>query len=219
MTCIFLRPISLAPVKLQRMLLRLSKFDIQVKYVGSKSVLLVDTFSRPIQPDSTWEIPGLDINIAQALKVEPTCLESLQEETKAYSTLATLTDLIITGQPNGVQDLPEHLHPYWCFRDELTILDGIVMKGSRVSSLKARDWELSVSCMTHIKVSPQCSNMQDALCIGQRYKMTSVRWSKNAMSVKGMATRSPDLQNGRSQPIIEWKSLEWIWWISEASMP
>ena len=31
-----------------------------------------------------------------------------------------------------MQDLPEHLHPYWCFRDELTILDGIVTKGSRI---------------------------------------------------------------------------------------
>ena len=31
-----------------------------------------------------------------------------------------------------MQDLPQHLHPYWCFCDELTILDGLVMKGNRV---------------------------------------------------------------------------------------
>ena len=35
---IFQKPISLAPARLQRMLLRLSKYDIQVKYVGSKRV-------------------------------------------------------------------------------------------------------------------------------------------------------------------------------------
>ena len=129
---IFQKPISLTPVRLQRMLLRLSKYDIQVKYVGSKSVLLADTLSRLIQPGSAREIPGLDINIAQVLKVEPTRLEFLQEETKADSTWAALTDLIITGWPDSMQNLPEHVHPYWCFRDELTILDGIVMKGSRV---------------------------------------------------------------------------------------
>ena len=128
---IFQKSISLAPVRLQRMLLRLSKYDIQVKYVGAKSVLLVDTLSRLVQPGSAREIPGLDINIAQVLKIEPNRLESLQEETKADSTLAALTDLIITGWPDSMQDLPEHLHPYWCFRDELTILDGLVMKGSR----------------------------------------------------------------------------------------
>ena len=31
-----------------------------------------------------------------------------------------------------MQDIPEHLHPYWCFRDELTILDGLIIKGNRV---------------------------------------------------------------------------------------
>ena len=64
--------------------------------------------------------------------MEPTRLESLQEETKADSTLAALTYLIITGWPDSMQDLPEHLHPYWCFRDELTIVNGLVMKGNRV---------------------------------------------------------------------------------------
>lgn len=47
---IFLKPISLAPARLQRMLLRLCKYDIQVKYVGSKSVLLADTLSRLVEP-------------------------------------------------------------------------------------------------------------------------------------------------------------------------
>ena len=109
---IFQKPVSLAPPRLQRMLLRLSKYDTQVKYVGSKRVLLADTLSRLVQQGTAKEIPGLDIN----MKVEPTRLESLQEETKADPTLASLTDLIITGWPDSMQDLPDNLHPYWCFR-------------------------------------------------------------------------------------------------------
>ena len=129
---ILLKPISLAPARLQRMLLRLSKYDIQVVYLGSKSVLLADTLSCLVEQGSARKIPGLDISTAQVLKVEPTQLESLQEDTKADPTLAELTDLILTGWPNSMQDIPEHLHPYWCFRDELTILDGLIMKGNRV---------------------------------------------------------------------------------------
>ena len=129
---IFQKPISLAPARLQRMLLRLSKYGIQVKYVGSKSVLLADTLSRLIEPADAKEIPGLDITIAQILKVEPNRLESLQEETKSDSNLTQLTDLIITGWPDSMQDLPENLHSYWCIRDELAVLDGLVMKGNRV---------------------------------------------------------------------------------------
>ena len=64
--------------------------------------------------------------------MEPTRLESLQQVTKADFTLASLTELIITGWPDSMQDLPDDLHRYWCFRDELTILDGLVTKGSRV---------------------------------------------------------------------------------------
>ena len=78
---ILLKPISLAPARLQRMLLRLSQYDIQVVYVGSKSVL-ADTHSRVVEQGSAREIPGLEISIAQVLKVEPTRLESLQEDTK-----------------------------------------------------------------------------------------------------------------------------------------
>ncbi|CAB4003690.1 Hypothetical predicted protein [Paramuricea clavata] len=68
---IFQKPISLAPSRLQRMLLRLSIYNVQVKYVGSKSVLLADTLSRLVDPSKAKEIPGLDINIAQVIKVEP----------------------------------------------------------------------------------------------------------------------------------------------------
>ena len=64
------------------MLLRLSKYDNQGVYVGSKSVLLADTLSCLVEQGSAREIPGLDISIAQVLKVEPTRLESLQEDTK-----------------------------------------------------------------------------------------------------------------------------------------
>ena len=45
------------------MLLRLSKYDTQVNYVESTSVLLADTLSRLVQPGTAKENPGLDINI------------------------------------------------------------------------------------------------------------------------------------------------------------
>ncbi|XP_063586309.1 uncharacterized protein LOC134763680 [Penaeus indicus] len=43
---IFQKPISLAPPRLQRMLLRMTQYDLDVKYVGAKKVLLADTLSQ-----------------------------------------------------------------------------------------------------------------------------------------------------------------------------
>lgn len=129
---IFKKPISLAPPRLQRMLLRLRTYDVQVKYVSAKNVLLADTLSRLIKPGSDSTIPGLDVSIAQVLKIRQTRLACLQEETKCDPVLSQLSELVNNGWPESMQDLPESVQPYWCFRDELAIMDGLVMKGSRV---------------------------------------------------------------------------------------
>eukprot|EP00794_Sanderia_malayensis_P018443 gene18443-20292_t len=89
---IFQKPISLAPARLQRMLLRLSKYDVHVKYAGANSVLVADTLSGLIDQSNPREVLGLDRNIAQMLKVEPTRLETLQEETRADGTQKDLMD-------------------------------------------------------------------------------------------------------------------------------
>ena len=203
---ILLKPISLAPARLQRMLLRLSKYDIQVVYVGSKSVLLADTLSRLVEQGSAREIPGLDVSIAQVLKMEPTRLESLQEDTKADPTLAELTDLILTGWPNSMQDIPGHLHPYWCFRDELTILDGLIMKGNRV---------VIPTSMRPATLNRLHDAHQVLTSMLQRARRT-VYWPKLQDDIRDMvhkcdecqrhATRSPDLQRDRSQQHVQWKS-------------
>ena len=129
---IFQKPISLAPLRLQRMLLRMRMYNLQVKYVGAKSVLLADTLSRLVQPGRHRTIPNLDVNIAQVLKVRPAYLESLQQETKADPALSELRKFINDGWPESMNDLPDILRPYWCFRDEMAVLDGILMKGTRV---------------------------------------------------------------------------------------
>ena len=66
------------------------------------------------------------------MKIQPTRLEVMQEETKTDSTLSKLKENIIHGWPQSMQDLPQELHPYWCMRDELGIIDGLVLKGHRV---------------------------------------------------------------------------------------
>jgi len=127
------KPISLAPPRLQRMLIRLRTYDIDIIYVGANKVLLSDTLSRLVTPGKdAVTIPNLDVKIAQVLKIKPTRLETMQHETKTDPALTSLQELITRGWPQSKQDLPEELHPYWCMRDELSILDGLILKGHRV---------------------------------------------------------------------------------------
>ncbi|KAL9951231.1 hypothetical protein ACROYT_G043856 [Oculina patagonica] len=48
---IFIKPLAAAPKRLQRMLLRLQKFNLQVKYKKGKEMLLADTLSRAYLPE------------------------------------------------------------------------------------------------------------------------------------------------------------------------
>ena len=114
------------------MLIRLSIYDLEVKYVGAKCVLLADTLSRLVAPGKDKAIPGLNIKIAQVMKIRSSRLASLQDETKCDPILTQLAKLVNNGWPGSMQDLPDELHHYWPFRDELVILDGLVMKGNRV---------------------------------------------------------------------------------------
>ena len=129
---IFRKPISQAPARLQRMLLRLRSYDLVVKYVGANSVLIADTLSRLVRDGSSPPIPRLDISIAQVLSIEPSHLQKLQQATKEDQALITLHKFISIGWPESIQDVPEKIHAYWPFRDELTLLDSLIFKSNRV---------------------------------------------------------------------------------------
>ena len=107
-------------------------YNRNVKYVGGKSVLLADTFSRLVMPGKDKEIQGLDVTIAQVLKIRPIQLEQLQEETMNGTDLQELKDMITSGWPESISDVSEATKPNWCFRDEMAVLDGLVLKGNRV---------------------------------------------------------------------------------------
>ena len=82
---IFMKPISLAPPRLQRMLLRLRMY-VSVKYVGAKSVLLADTLSRLTRAGTDRTSPNLVVSIALVMKIKPTYLVTIQRETQSDAT-------------------------------------------------------------------------------------------------------------------------------------
>ena len=47
----------------------------------------------------------------------------------------------MTGWPASIRELPQILHPYWTFREELTIEDGLILKGTHIV-IPTTKWEL-----------------------------------------------------------------------------
>ena len=52
--------------------------------------------------------------------------------TQTNDELAILKHTIMQGWPKSIKQVPPILHPFWMFREELTIEDGLILKGTRI---------------------------------------------------------------------------------------
>ena len=57
---------------------------------------------------------------------------SLSKETDKDETLVALKSMIIKGWSDKRDECPTSLKEYWNYRDELSILDSLVLKGTRI---------------------------------------------------------------------------------------
>ena len=57
---------------------------------------------------------------------------NIRQATQTDDELALLKHTIMTGWPTNVREVPQILHAYWTFHKELTIEDGLILKGTRI---------------------------------------------------------------------------------------
>ena len=57
-------------------------------------------------------------------------LQEPQQATQADDELALLKHTIMSGWPSTIKEILQVLHPYWTFHEELTIEDGLILKGT-----------------------------------------------------------------------------------------
>ena len=58
-------------------------------------------------------------------------LQQLHEATQADNTLAILKYTSQKGWPSNIKELPSKIQTFWTFKEELTIEDGLILKGTR----------------------------------------------------------------------------------------
>ncbi|KAL9978440.1 hypothetical protein ACROYT_G015954 [Oculina patagonica] len=58
--------------------------------------------------------------------------ETESAETANDATLSPLHEIILHGWPEKRSDCPAYLHAYWNYRDELTVANGLILKGTRI---------------------------------------------------------------------------------------
>lgn len=126
------KPLCNAPKRLQTMLLRLLPYHIDVFYKKGCEMHLSDMLSRAYILDHDFK-PMMQLNAVSHLPISKNRLEVLRKATDEDDTMLKLKSVILRGWPDSKQDLPEQLTPYYSYRDEMIVHDGLVFKGERVT--------------------------------------------------------------------------------------
>ena len=126
------KPLERAPKHLQGMLLRGLAYDIEVKYVQGKKMVLADTLSRAYLPKVEGQEDLEFVNALTFLAMPHERIREVQQNTSLDPSLQLLKNVIQNGWPEDKSELPAQVLPYYNIRDELGISDGLIFRGERL---------------------------------------------------------------------------------------
>ena len=134
---IWKKGIAAASPRLQRLLLRLARYEIQVEYISGKENAVADALSRvdPLSPKpmDTKQMDAVPVHqVTASVPATENRLDRTRVATSADPALSQLRHYIFHGWPLQKQQLPEHVQHYWNYREELAIEDGLIFKAHRL---------------------------------------------------------------------------------------
>ena len=123
------KPLSRAPRRLQRMMLRLQNYHFTVQYKKGKELFVADTLSRAALSDEsgmTQEYDVFRVDLTQMdlspNLVKPGTMNQIREETVKDLSLMTLKKVVLAGWLSQKSEVPNEIRAYWDFRDEISVL-------------------------------------------------------------------------------------------------
>ena len=84
------KPLHIAPRRLQRMVIRLQKYDFEVEYMPGKNMVLADTLSRAPISEVSSEMEFWNVNVVHELVAGKSFREKVKRATKEDVTLQAL---------------------------------------------------------------------------------------------------------------------------------
>ena len=139
---IFRKPIHSASCGLQRMLLRLLRYNLDVHYKKGSQMFLADHLSTVTVKDyqEAEKLEEVQVFAAEleslspfnSIKLSPERLAQLQPCTAQDPILMTLKTTVITGWPEDKEQVPIPIREYWPYREEITVHNGVLFKNHKV---------------------------------------------------------------------------------------
>ena len=122
-----------APVRCQRLLMRMMRFNAYAVHVPGKSLLVADALSRKPLANQSCELSELVEQHLEVVRagwpVSPVVEDRIRASTQADPVLRRVAEYVAGGWPPSARSVPVQLLAYYRERGVLSILDGLVIKG------------------------------------------------------------------------------------------
>ena len=128
------KPLHQAPARLQRMIITVQKYPINVTYRPGKELVIPDTLSRAYLQNTLDEplYKELEINLLHRIPISDKKLQQIKAEIQSDQELHQLRETVQTGWPNNKADVPTVCRSYWNFRDEISLCNDVLLKGEKL---------------------------------------------------------------------------------------
>lgn len=133
------KSIDEVPLRCQRLILRLMRFNPEVRHVPGKEQHISDALSRnplPLNPEIdgelTEEVKAHVDTVTATWPASPARKCEISAETEADSDLQAVKKYIEGEWPAYLSSLPDNLKPYYNARNELSIADGFITYSDRI---------------------------------------------------------------------------------------
>ena len=134
------KPMSHTSPRLQRMLLKLQRYQLTVGYVPGKLMYVADTLSRA-HPQENSQQEDKDFDDELEIMVQSTLADmpinamdwiKIKQATSDDPALQQLKSLVINGWPDSKSSLPSDLQPYWQVKDDIYMANDVILYKERV---------------------------------------------------------------------------------------
>ena len=122
---------------IQCILLKIHQYRVQIIYKPGPEICVADWLLRHNHAEGKDKpIKGMDIQM-DAIQIAtdmPECVSmaEIQQASSLDNHLQQLKGIIITGWPDSRDELCVDLQLYWSYRDELAVINGIILKGKYI---------------------------------------------------------------------------------------
>ena len=114
--------------------------------------MLLSCLSTHQTPDTKETVPGLNVTIHEVgvfSNTDIASIQSIQQETQNDAELQTLLRYIMKGFPMTKDECHDAIKPYFNYREELTVVNGLVLKGQCIVIPS----KLRQSCLTRLHIA------------------------------------------------------------------